>query len=169
MNPAQELWRRQANADWDAFEILRRNGAATCHQLHYLQMASEKIAKAYLLKASGLKRSHAGLGKLLRFVAQTADGATRHKIATVFGFKRVDDFDRWVRIARPLADELERLAPALANDGPNPEYPWPHDSPMEAPVSYVFPVWNRLIASEGRRLIHFVEIAVRRFAEYVDL
>ena len=39
---------------------------------------------------------------------------------------------------------LERLAPALANDGPNPEYPWPRRDPQHTPIEYDFEVWKHL-------------------------
>jgi hypothetical protein len=38
MNSYQELWWRQAQSDQNVLVSLRRNGAAACHQLHYLQM-----------------------------------------------------------------------------------------------------------------------------------
>ena len=48
MNDAQELWWRQARSDHALFVRLRRIGAEECHLLHYLQMATEKLSKAYL-------------------------------------------------------------------------------------------------------------------------
>lgn len=92
----------------------------------------------------------------------------RERIASLFSFRRYEDFQNWIRSALPIAYELERLAPDLAGDGPNPEYPWPHTNPQFAPASYKFPVWNSLEASQGRGLMKMIQIAVDRFAEYAD-
>ena len=51
MNDAQELWLRQARSDHALFLQLRRTGADECHLLHYLQMATEKLSKAYLWRS----------------------------------------------------------------------------------------------------------------------
>ena len=48
MNPAQTLWWTQAKSDYAIFDQLRRLGTHECHLLHYLQMSTEKVAKAYL-------------------------------------------------------------------------------------------------------------------------
>jgi hypothetical protein len=46
MNGCQDLWWQQARSDHAILLLLRRYGVAPCHQLHYLQMVTEKIAKA---------------------------------------------------------------------------------------------------------------------------
>ena len=51
MNGAQKLWWEQAKSDHAAFICLRRAGVHECHMLHYLQMAAEKISKAYLWRS----------------------------------------------------------------------------------------------------------------------
>lgn len=49
--PTRILWARayarQARSDRDIYEILVKQGAPRCHQVHYLQMAAEKVAKGY--------------------------------------------------------------------------------------------------------------------------
>ncbi len=42
----------QAQSDWDAYELLARTQPSPpfCHSLHYLQMACEKLSKAYRLR-----------------------------------------------------------------------------------------------------------------------
>jgi hypothetical protein len=37
----------QARSDWQVFEHLYDSDFPECHALHYLQMATEKLAKAY--------------------------------------------------------------------------------------------------------------------------
>jgi hypothetical protein len=56
----------------------------------------------------------------------------------------------------------------LANDGPNPEYPWPHKEPEYAPVTHHFEVWSQLTSVRGRNLVQVVDIAVEHFPEYAD-
>lgn len=170
MNQAQKLWWKQALSDWSAYRILKKDGGADkCHQLHFLQMCSEKIAKAYLIRTLHPKRSHAGFGKFLRLLIQSTNSSTLLKVARVHQFKQIQAFESWIKSVRPLADDLEHLAPALANDGPNPEYPWPHDTPVHAPALFAFPILERLELAEGRSLLRFLEVSVTRFPEYADL
>ncbi|MCA9157918.1 MAG: hypothetical protein KDA72_06300 [Planctomycetales bacterium] len=53
MNSYQLVWWQQAQSDHQTFLLARRQGIAQCHSLHYLQMVTEKIAKAYF-RRSGL-------------------------------------------------------------------------------------------------------------------
>jgi hypothetical protein len=46
MTDAQRLWWAQAKSDHGVFVLLRKQGVHDCHLLHYLQMATEKLAKA---------------------------------------------------------------------------------------------------------------------------
>ena len=47
MIDAQRLWWEQSKSDLRVFKQLRALGAHPCHLLHYLQMATEKLSKAY--------------------------------------------------------------------------------------------------------------------------
>ena len=67
MNDAQKLWWEQAKSDHAVFVLLRRAGVPECHMLHYLQMAAEKISKAYLWRSgTAPPRSHIGLMPFLQ-------------------------------------------------------------------------------------------------------
>src|SRR5579862_172631 len=168
MNRYQELWWQQAKSDHDAFALLRREGGAECHLLHYLQMATEKTAKAYFWRSgSPPPRSHAGFVQFLRFLGQVQK-SKHQRIANLFSFKKFTDFQRWIHAVLPIAYQLEHLTPDLANDGPNPEYPWPHKKPIAAPVNHKFAVWASLMNSQGRDLMRVIRIAVDRFPEYAD-
>jgi hypothetical protein len=46
MTEEQRLWQVQAQSDHAALVVLRRAGVHDCHLLHYLQMVTEKLAKA---------------------------------------------------------------------------------------------------------------------------
>ena len=66
------------------------------------------------------------------------------RIAVALGFAGAAEMRDLVRRAGPLAHELHRLAPAAANDGPNVEYPWPHESPTHSPATHRFTLWATL-------------------------
>lgn len=169
MNSCQELWWQQAKSDHSAFVLLRSQGIAQCHSLHYLQMVTEKIAKAYFWGTDSPKpRSHACFVQFLRFLGHHIRQNDRERIAKVFSFNRHADFQNWIHSVLPIAYELERLAPNLANDGPNPEYPWPHAKPESAPVNHNFAVWTSLTSGRGRDLMRGIRIAVERFPNYAD-
>jgi len=152
MNSYQELWWQQAKSDHDAFRLLRGRGIAQCHSLHYLQMVTEKIAKAYFWRdGSPPPKKHAGFAQFMRFLGLIRQD-DRERVANLFTFTRFKDFQNWIREVMPIAYELERLAPTLAGNGPNPEYPWPHERPRSAPVNYDFPIWASLTSARGRDL-----------------
>ena len=45
---------QQARSDWQAYNLVDHSTLPSCHAMHYLQMATEKLAKAALL-AGGMK------------------------------------------------------------------------------------------------------------------
>jgi hypothetical protein len=170
MNQYQMLWWEQASSDHAILLLLRRHGVLPCHQLHYLQMVTEKLGKAYLWR-SGVapSKSHAGFVKFLRSLGiGSVRLADRQMVAEVFGFGRFEDFQSWIRSVLPLAYTLERLAPAFAQDnGPNPEYPWPHSAPAYAPATFDFDIWKELTETgRGRQLLQVIDIAVNQFSVY---
>ena len=169
MNSFQSLWWEQAKSDHDIFLLLLGLRSSThCHPLHYLQMTTEKIAKAYFWRSgSPPPKDHAGFVQFLRFLGQVRR-SEQVRVANVFEFKRSDDFQSWLRQSLPIARELERLAPSLASHGPNVEYPWPHAQPQFAPATYNFPLWEKLMSGPGRRMMRIIGSAVHRFPEYAD-
>ena len=60
------------------------------------------------------------------------------------------------------------MTPALANDGPNPEYPWPTNAPTTAPVEYSFPIWEELTETAyGRTLLSLIQYLFAVAEEYM--
>jgi hypothetical protein len=168
MTPVQTLWWEQVHAEHRILLHLRKAGAEACHQLHYLQMVTEKLGKAYFWRSGNPpRRSHASFVRFLQALAGRPM-VDRNRIAQLLGFNRSDDFERRIQVTAPLAYELERLAPALAgDDGPNPEYPWPRLAPAETPVMFEFSVWFQLTNSgRGRRLLKVIDHAVEEFPNY---
>lgn len=135
--------------------------------LHYLQMATEKLSKAYLWRSGNPPpRKHTGFVRFLK--ALLSRGQTdRERIAKVLGFARERDLDYWVFGVLALAYRLQNIAPTEACDGPNPEYPWPHEAPVHSPVTHSFAMWNQLCnTGQGRKLMEIVDRAIRHFEHY---
>jgi len=167
MNQSQKLWWEQAKSDHAAFVCLRHAGVHECHMLHYLQMATEKLSKAYLWRSgTPPPRSHVGFMRFLRALLGRRRTDLR-RIAKVFEFARPKDMDAWVGQIGSLAYMLQNLAPTEANNGPNPEYPWPHEMPEHCPALHSFELWSRLRDHvHGRNLLRFIERAIERFDQY---
>ena len=167
MNSYQQLWWQQARSDHSALVLLRQDGADPCHQLHYLQMVTEKLAKAYFLRSGDPPvRKHDVFVKFLRALGSIPQ-SKRQQVAEAFAFGRFDDFQNWIRTIVPLANELQNLAPALAGDGPNPEYPWPQGTPKYAPATFEFGIWSELTdTGRGRQLLQRIGNAVKNFPKY---
>jgi hypothetical protein len=92
MNSYQKLWWQQAKSDHAAFVLLRGQGIAQCHSLHFLQMVTEKIAKAYFWRSgSPPPRSHSGFVQFLRFLGHVRQ-SERERLANLFSFGRFTDF-----------------------------------------------------------------------------
>jgi hypothetical protein len=168
MNAPQQLWWEQTLSDHSILRILRRAGVSPCHQLHYLQMVTEKLGKAYFWrKGTPPPKSHASF---VRFMQALDDRSSndRERIAKFLGFGKAQSMQDWIPKVTPLAYELERLAPSLAGDnGPNPEYPWPRKSPTTAPVLYAFAVWQTLTeTTRGHQFLKVIDAAVMMFPEY---
>lgn len=171
MNAEQELWWQQAQSDYEIFTLMRKQGVADCHKLHYLQMATEKLAKAYLWKTGNAPpKSHVGFVKFLRMIG-SARSSERERIAQIFCFGNYNAMQSWIRTSiSPIAYELERITPDLANDGPNPEYPWPHAQPERTPVTFEFSIWKTLRDhSKGRELLNFINAAIKHFPDYAAI
>jgi hypothetical protein len=168
MNGYQQVWWEQTRADHNVLVLLRGKDASPCHQLHYLQMVTEKLGKAYFWRTGRPPRTtHASLVRFLQALDdRPAPDAKR--IAEILGFGRPQDLENWIPTITPLAYDLERLAPHLAGfNGPNPEYPWPHAAPVHAPVSYPFIVWGELTETgRGRQLLRVIDAAVLKFPQY---
>ena len=168
MNSFQRVWWEQARSEHAVLQLLRSQEMRPCHQLHYLQMVTEKLAKAYLWRTGKPPpKSHAAFVAFLSAVAHRR-AADRDRIATCLGFGIGSALEHWIPTVKPLAHALERLAPSLAGDDrPNPEYPWPREAPAVAPTAFDFTIWAVLNGTgRGRQLLKVIDAAVDRFPEY---
>lgn len=116
-----QAFARQACSDFETRDLLlQQPGLPQCHQLHYLQMALEKVAKAHYMARGDspavLQRSHGYIAKGIKIIVQDA-------LARTPGSK-----PGWIIDAvLPLLRRIELLAPAVDAGGTVPsncEYPW---------------------------------------------
>lgn len=166
MNSYQEVWWRQVQSDHAVLLRLRRQPAEPCHQLHYLQMVTEKLGKAYFWRSGKPPgKSHKSFVRFLQALDDRPE-PDRTRIARLLGFQRAASLESWIVSIAPLAFELQGLAPSLAGDGPNPEYPWPTASPRFAPATFPFGIWEKLVDQDrGRRFLIVIDCAVRAFPQ----
>jgi hypothetical protein len=108
---------KQARTDWEAYQRTLPAVWSTCHRLLFLQMASEKLAKAVLIA------SHSTLGTITQshaaFVMFMRVAGNNQKLQKALGMKKAQQRAQFKALL-PLAYEVERLAPTLAQSGPNP-------------------------------------------------
>ena len=150
------------------FELLRGRGEPVCHRLHFLLMATEKLAKAYLWRKNVPPATvHTGFTNFMKFLGQVRR-EDRERVASLFESRNFKSFEASLLSFSPIAHQLQNIFPRAQYDGPNPEYPWPHASPVETPVDYVFAIWLELELAKGRELMTFIRNAIREFPKYAD-
>ena len=150
-----QAFARQAESDLDAREVLAADPSLpTCHTLHYLQMACEKLCKASMI-ASGadpmeVQRSHASVAKHLPTIVKLYMSREAGRLPR----------ENWIVSAiRPLARKIELLSPAVKDGGRSPqnsEYPWlAPDGSVTAPADHPFQ-FNILFDPAGVALLKII-------------
>ena len=164
MREEQRLFLVQAKSAYEVYRLLKADQSLHhCHALHYLQMATELLGKANAWKNGPIGKSHKALVIFLRGLSSNTKAQTR------LGYGgRNESWTNTIRKITPIAERLQKLAPALANDGPNPEYPWPADAPTKTPVEYSFSIWEELTeTSSGRSLLSIIDRLFTSAEEYM--
>lgn len=157
MNARQLAFYRQARSDWSLFCHLHPSryrwwtafqrawcrlvgvqpfSFAVCHELHYLQMCTEKLAKAYYRTDPAPRGGHAAFRRFL------TDLPANPAATPSLGFVDLAALTRWQGSVSPLVGAIEDLAPSIADrkNLPNPEYPWPRGAEVTAPMDHSFRV-----------------------------
>jgi hypothetical protein len=153
MTEYQRLFCAQARTDFVVFGLLRTQpNLPACHALHYLQMATELLGKAHAWKHGPRANTHRAFVSFLRSLS------TNRTAQKQLGYKdRIESWQHLIRKSVALAERTENLAPALALDGPNPEYPWPRNAPQVAPVEHTFGIWQDLEeTAAGRQFLTLI-------------
>ncbi len=154
MNEHQRLFLVQARTDFAVFELLRkRTELPPCHALHYLQMATELLGKAHAWKHGPMKKTHHAFVGFLRSLA------TNRQAQQQLGYQgKNESWEHTIRKSVSLAQAIEAMAPALAGDGPNPEYPWPPGNPSTTPAEHTFGIWQDLVeTAAGRQFLSLLK------------
>jgi hypothetical protein len=160
----------QAWSDWQAYvHLTRAPSLPRCHPLHYLQMACEKLGKAYRLRnasanVDAIVTRHVGfaqfISEFLRSPAVLEDyegQSARHKAVCKTSFA--------------LAREIEKLAPAIDRtySPENAEYPWERGDweagtgQVLVPCKYDYPALSLLDTPGGRAFVKLIERALRDY------
>jgi hypothetical protein len=163
-----EAFIAQARSDWIVHRALaERHDVAVCHELHYLQMVCEKLAKAYRLRdtrspVDELVAKHSGFSK---FVGPFFTAVLKDEYRG-----RDEQLSGLIKRARTIAREIEKLAPAIDRLAApeNAEYPWERDDRVIAPCAFGFPSLELLRQPGGRAFLNLIERALAEF-EHVAL
>jgi hypothetical protein len=170
---SREVWASafavQSQSDWQVYARLTAEPEVpACHKLHYLQMACEKIAKAYRCRDTSasleeLLKRHVGFAKFIgSFLASPSiKEAYRGRDAQL---------QEVSRLTRALAREIEKLAPAVDRAGSpeNAEYPWESGADIIAPCQYTYPRLSLLTSPGGRTLLKLVAKAIQEFGPAIS-
>jgi hypothetical protein len=159
---------KQAQADFNLWKVLDSlpdaYGIRTCHKLHLLQMACEKICKAYLCKhkskPSDLQQSHAYVKTILPLIARSRLARNSKRLSGKYDYR--------LNLIKKLAGEIDLLVPTIKNTTKrldNCEYPW-ESSPgkIQVPCEYAFPNLASLSDPVGKELVKLIEASVKEFA-----
>ena len=148
----------QARSDYGVYELLVATEAvAACHELHLLQMTTEKLSKALLLYGGrDVRQVHRAFVKALRLLRRSRELAEALGMST-------KALAAYVVEALPFAEALERLAPAESGGGPNVEYPWKTSAgAVEVPAQHEFGLQGELRGPRGVKLLRVVETLLER-------
>ena len=128
---------REAESDFSIYLLLKdRDDVAVCHKLQHLQMATEKLAKAFLSSRSRGRRQPDVHDVLVVFVKTSAKYAP---VARAFRMASLSAFSDFIRESvMPVAAELQGLYPKGAENRPNVEYPWEVGGQVLSPADYGF-------------------------------
>ena len=110
MKEEQRLFLVQAKSAYAVYELLSTDPSLPhCHSLHYLQMATELLAKANAWRNSQIGKSHKALVPFLRSLSSNT------KAQKQLGYEgQNENWKHTLRKIAPMAESLQKLAP-----------PWP--------------------------------------------
>jgi hypothetical protein len=157
---------RQASVDYATYTALSRDGGLPESQrLHMLQMACEKLCKAYMFRQGvdpgHIQSTHSVVAKVLPriFADEILEGGQRYP----------NERSHLMKSVRGMAREIDLLAPAVdINAGrPRPdncEYPWDDGAgnPI-APADYAFPHLSVLQDPTGKHLLKVLARVIDRY------
>lgn len=168
--PTREDWAnayaKQSQSDFDIFLLFHdSDNYALCHAMHYLQMAGEKIAKAYRFRdtatsTNSLLTSHMAFSKFFSSFLKS------NRIKSMYR-NRDAQLQIVIKDCKKLAEKVEKLAPAVDRSGApdNAEYPWSAGNQIFVPCEYSYPNLTLLKEPSGRTFIQLLKISIQEFEE----
>lgn len=119
----REAYLQQEKSDFAFFQKLNMSNAAKCHQLHFLQMSSEKLAKAYLCSPQENEPYRATHHVLVSFLRTLK---LRRDISRLLGYDTKNPhFINYINNLLSVAEKVQNLAPVGSDFSKvNAEYPW---------------------------------------------
>jgi hypothetical protein len=171
-----EAFLRQARSDFEVFQLLSEQDGSRvpeCHPLHYLQMATEKLAKAAFIALGvqvGYRFSHVAFSHI-------PDHLCRRDVAHALGWQDFRAYQRFLARTAGLFRAIDELSPGVgpqqpgggSSEGPNAEYPWiardeSGEMTWHAPADQRFDLLDKLHRSgDGATLFLFVRTLLERF------
>ena len=156
---------RQSASDFAVYQhLVIQPGIPACHALHFLQMACEKLAKAYRFRdvsmsIEDIQTTHVAFSKVVDQIVMSADFRKRHA-------GKAAQLREVLRSSRLLAREIEKLAPAVDKEATpaNTEYPWFDGRLVRAPCDYTFQVQAQLNMPDGRNFQKVISTSINDFA-----
>lgn len=151
----------QALSDLKAREALIAAGVDRCHNLHFLQMATEKVCKAHLCEVNGestVRKIHGYVQSVLPLLARQFGGLTVTGGLKAWQLSAIKTIGREIELLAPACDDMDTRRD-------NTEYPWlGADSEIYVPCRFEFPGID-----EGDRVIVTVFALLRAAAlSYVE-
>jgi len=159
----REAFLLQARSDHAVFDRLGalRVEVEPCHRLHYFQMATEKLAKAFLTAPAAVEAPatvHTAFVRMLQVIKGRPD------IRRQLGYANARAFASFINSLLGLANRVQGLAPAVAGlTQPNPEYPWRNlgTGEIQAPAEFEFPDFDRATKPQMAKLDKLVRALLR--------
>ena len=146
---------RQAISDYTIFKVLESvPDTPLCHRLHYLQMATEKLAKGFLTPPNGgaFEYTHKVFKAFLSVAL--SNQAIRSQVGMTNQYAA---YRSYLREMTPLAETIQNLSPE-GDDHPNPEYPWQDtQGNVISPLDYPFAGLDTRGNPKMQKLLYFVE------------
>ena len=160
----QVAFLKQARADWEAYQRAHEPIWPACHRLHFLQMATEKLGKALLVAGETaleeITHTHSAFVKFMRVVGNN------RRLHVKLGMTK-SQLRAQINQLLPMAYEIESLAPALAQGGPNSEYPWLDQlGHLHVPVEHSFSLTKLLQTPQGIKLLKYIESCILEFERF---
>lgn len=155
---------KQGGSDFAIYQLLSGiPGVPVCHLLHYLQMAGEKTAKAYRFRDTDtawerLTTEHIAFSRFIQSYLGSAEIKQRYA-------GKDKQLREIMKLARKLAREIEKLAPAVDRESSpvNAEYPWLDEGRVIVPCEFYYPNLALLTEPGGRTFLRLLEMAIADF------